>query len=215
MSDKPFDEPQRVAINRVYTRRGDEGTTSLVGGQKVPKHAARLETYGTVDELGAAVGLARASVGEAQARHEQLAPLASALLRVQHQLFNLGAILATLPQDVHPRQPRVRAEDVAWLEQEMDRANEHLPTLRSFVLAGGSRIDAELHLCRTICRRAERHACLLAEHEDVDGASLAYLNRLSDAFFVWARYTAQVTGAQETLWEPNRASGGGEGDVGG
>ncbi len=215
MSDKPFDEPQRVAINRVYTRRGDEGTTSLVGGQKVPKHAARIEAYGTVDELGALVGIARTSVDAASADHSDLARLSGALLRVQHQLFNLGAILATLPDDVHPRQPRVRQSDVDWLETEMDRANEHLPALRSFVLAGGSRLDAELHLCRTVCRRAERHATHLATAEPVDAESLAYLNRLSDAFFVWARHAAHVTGAGETLWEPNRADGGGDDDADG
>lgn len=215
MSDKSFDEPQRVAINRVYTRRGDEGTTSLVGGQKVPKHAARIEAYGTVDELGALVGIARTSVDAAAGDHPDLARLSRALLRVQHQLFNLGAILATLPDDVHPRQPRVRQTDVDWLESEMDRANEHLPALRSFVLAGGSRLDAELHLCRTVCRRAERHATLLATAEPVDAESLAYLNRLSDAFFVWARHAAHVTGAGETLWEPNRADGGGEDDADG
>ncbi len=215
MSDKPFDEPQRVAINRVYTRRGDEGTTSLVGGQKVPKHAARIEAYGTVDELGALVGIARTSVDAASADHPDLARLSGALLRVQHQLFNLGAILATLPDDVHPRQPRVRQSDVDWLETEMDRANEHLPALRSFVLAGGSRLDAELHLCRTVCRRAERHATHLATAEPVDAESLAYLNRLSDAFFVWARHAAHVTGAGETLWEPNRADGGGDDDADG
>lgn len=215
MSDRSFDEPQRVAINRVYTRRGDEGTTSLVGGQKVPKHAARIEAYGTVDELGALVGIARTSVDAEAGDHPDLAPLSKALLRVQHQLFNLGAILATLPDDVHPRQPRVRQRDVDWLESEMDRANEHLPALRSFVLAGGSRLDAELHLCRTVCRRAERLATLLATAEPVDAESLAYLNRLSDAFFVWARHAAHVTGAGETLWEPNRADGGGDDDADG
>lgn len=201
--DKRFDHP-RLAINRVYTRRGDTGETSLAGGQRLPKDAPRIEAYGTVDELNACVGLARA----AAATDERLAPLAAILLRVQHELFNLGSLLATLPEDLHPRQARITEAEIAQLEKEIDTMNEGLPALRSFVLPGGSRLNAELHLCRTVCRRAERICVALARQEQGSGEALKYLNRLSDAFFVWSRWASHRTGAEETLWEPNRAASG-------
>ena len=177
-----FAEP-RLAINRVYTRRGDSGETSLVGGQRVRKDDVRIDCYGTVDELNSFVGLARQSAEEVE-----LPALAATLKKVQHELFNLGSILATRPEDVHPRQPRVTEIEIKWLEEEMDRALEHLPELRSFVLPGGSRLNAELHVCRTVCRRAERICVTLAEQQPLDGDTLKYLNRLSDAFFVWSRW---------------------------
>jgi cob(I)alamin adenosyltransferase len=135
--------------------------------------------------------------------------LGAILLRVQHELFNLGSILATLPEDVHPRQARITEAEIARLEVEMDRANEGLPVLRSFVLPGGSRLNAELHVCRTVCRRAERIATALAREEPVPAEAVKYLNRLSDAFFVWSRWASYRSGAPETLWEPNRAASGG------
>jgi cob(I)alamin adenosyltransferase len=203
--EQKFDQP-RLAINRVYTRTGDAGETSLAGGQRVPKESRRIEAYGTVDELNSFVGLARATAaGEAGVES-----LGAILLRVQHELFNLGSIMATLPQDVHPRQARITGAEIAQLEAEMDRANEGLPALRSFVLPGGSRLNAELHVCRTVCRRAERIVAALAREEPVPAEALKYLNRLSDAFFVWSRWASHQSGAPETLWEPNRAASGGE-----
>jgi cob(I)alamin adenosyltransferase len=130
------------------------------------------------------------------------------LKRVQHELFNLGSILATLPQDIHPKQPRVTLADVEQLEREIDEANAELAPLRSFVLPGGSRLDAELHICRTVCRRAERLLVALAREQSVPPETLQYLNRLSDAFFVWSRWANHALGAAETLWEPNAASSG-------
>ncbi len=199
-----FDEP-RVAINRVYTRQGDAGETSLAGGQRVPKDARRIEAYGTVDELNAFVGMARQTAAEEPA----VAALRAILLRVQHELFNLGSILATLPEDVHPRQARITAAEIDRLEEEMDRANAGLPPLRSFVLPGGSRLNAELHVCRTVCRRAERIVTALARTEPVPAEAAQYLNRLGDAFFVWSRWASHQSGTPETLWEPNRAASGG------
>jgi cob(I)alamin adenosyltransferase len=193
-----FEKP-RLAINRVYTRRGDTGQTSLVGGQRLPKNDLRIEAYGTVDELNSFIGLARDSARE-------LPELDRILLRVQHELFNLGSILATLPADVHPKQARITTADSEQLEREIDRMNEALPPLRSFVLPGGSRLNAELHICRTICRRAERVSVALAAQTEVDEASLKYLNRLSDALFVWSRWASHQLGAAETLWEPNQAA---------
>jgi cob(I)alamin adenosyltransferase len=203
-----FDRP-RLAINRVYTRQGDAGETSLAGGQRVPKDSLRIEAYGTVDELNSFVGLARETAA-GDAAHPELAAMGGILLRVQHELFNLGSILATLPEDVHPRQARITEAEVARLEAEMDRANESLPALRSFVLPGGSRLNAELHVCRTVCRRAERIVTALARAEQVPADAVKYLNRLSDAFFVWSRWASLLSGAPETLWEPNRAASGGD-----
>jgi len=190
-----------MAINRVYTRRGDGGETRLVGGQKVPKDSKRLEAYGTVDELNSAIGMARSESA-------RLPDLAAMLLRVQHELFNLGSILATQPEDIGPRQPRVTAEDIARLEEEMDRMTAQVEPLRSFVLPGGGRLNAELHLCRTICRRAERAAVALSREETVPPDVLRYLNRLGDALFVWSRWASQSLGEPETLWDPNHGASG-------
>lgn len=204
MGEETFENP-RLAINRVYTRRGDKGQTSLAGGQGVAKDALRIEAYGTVDELNCFVGVARASAEEAG---EWAAELAGILLRVQHELFNLGSILATLPEDVHPRQARPTQVEIDRLESDMDRMNESLEPLRSFVLPGGSRLNAELHVCRTVCRRAEREVVRLVRTETVPDEAVGYLNRLSDAFFVFSRWASQAGGAQETLWDPNRAASG-------
>ena len=200
---EPFDKP-RIAINRVYTRRGDAGDTALAGGQRVPKDSLRIEAYGTVDELNSFLGIARANAQDTAGTHL----LAAILLRVQHELFNLGSILATLPDDVHPKQARITEAEVTQLETEMDRMNEELPPLRSFVLPGGSRLNAELHICRTVCRRAERMCVALAREENLPTEAVRYLNRLSDALFVWSRWASHVTGVAETLWEPNRSSSG-------
>lgn len=199
----PFNEP-KLALNRIYTRRGDQGLTSLVGGQRVSKDALRIESYGTVDELNSFVGLA---VISASARPET-SSLADILVRVQHELFNLGSILATLPEDVHPRQPQVTAVEIEQLEREIDEANQVLSPLRSFVLPGGSRLNAELHVCRTVCRRAERIVVALMQHESVPELAVGYLNRLSDALFVWSRWASHVAGDAEVLWAPNKAASG-------
>jgi len=202
-SEKSFNEP-RLALNRIYTRGGDSGKTSLVGGQRVGKDTLRIDCYGTVDELNSFVGMARLSAEENPATSR----LGLILHRVQHELFNLGSILATKPEDVHPKQPRVTAVEVTQLETEIDEMNEGLPSLRSFVLPGGCRLNAELHACRTICRRAERIAVALAHDEEVPEEAIQYLNRLSDALFVWSRWVCQALQVPETLWEPNRAASG-------
>lgn len=198
--DNEFNEP-RLAINRVYTRKGDAGRTSLVGGQKVSKASARIDSYGAVDELNAFVGQARQTILESD--DDRLMPLSPVLVRIQHELFNLGSILATMPEDVHPKQPRIRPADVERLEREIDRFNEALPKLRSFVLPGGTRANVELHVCRTVCRRVERLMTRLHADEGVEDAALAWINRLSDAFFVWSRWAVAVTDKDEVLWDPN------------
>lgn len=203
MADQPFNEP-RLTLNRIYTRGGDRGFTSLVGGQRVPKHSLRIECFGIVDELNAQLGLTSIGISEESA----LAPLIPIFLRLQHELFNLGSILATLPEDVHLQQPRITEAEVQQLEKEIDEFNATLPPLKSFVLPGGTRTNGELHVCRTICRRAERAATQLSQNEPVSPEVIQYLNRLSDAFFVWSRWVNYVLGVDEILWQPNHSASG-------
>jgi cob(I)alamin adenosyltransferase len=202
VDDQTFNAP-RLALNRIYTKRGDSGETSLVGGQRVPKDDLRIEAYGTVDELNAFTGLASLCC---EAEGLLLGRLAAILRRVQHELFNLGSILATKPEDVHPKQARVTDAEVQQLEREIDSMNADLPPLRSFVLPGGTRLNAELHVARTVCRRAERLLVALARREEVPPETIRYLNRLSDALFVWSRWANHVLGVAEVLWEPNEAA---------
>jgi cob(I)alamin adenosyltransferase len=127
---------------------------------------------------------------------------------VQHELFNLGSILATKPEDVHPKQARITDAEIRQLEIEIDRMNADLAPLRSFVLPGGTRLNTELHVCRTVCRRAERLAVGLAREEQIPPEIIQYLNRLSDAFFVWSRWVNHSLGVSEILWEPNKSASG-------
>ncbi len=203
VEQETFNKP-RLALNRIYTKGGDKGETSLVGGQRVPKDDPRIEAFGSVDELNAFIGLARVSCQESD--DPRLHAFASILLRVQHELFNLGSILATRPEDAHPKQPRVTDAEVEQLEREIDASNADLAPLRSFVLPGGTRVNAELHAARTICRRAERLLTGLARREQVPPEAIRYLNRLSDALFVWSRWANHILGAAEVLWEPNQAA---------
>jgi len=206
-AEKTFSTP-RVALNRIYTRTGDAGETGLAGGQRVPKDSLRIEAYGTVDEVNALLGLASVTCGDHVEAQPRMAILLAILRRVQHELFNLGSILATLPADVHPRQARVTDAEIAQLEREMDAMNEDLTPLRSFVLPGGTRLNAELHAARTVCRRAERIVVALGRSEEAPGEAVRYLNRLSDALFVFSRWANHVLGAPEVLWEPNQAASG-------
>ena len=193
-----FREPQ-LAINRVYTRSGDEGETRLVGGQKVSKAALRIESYGTVDELNSYIGAARLSCLELN-----MDDLARTLHGVQNALFNLGSLLATKAEDLHPQQPQVTQADINQLEVLIDKYNDELPQLRSFVLPGGNRPNVELHMARTICRRAERICVRLSRQEHLGNTALPYLNRLSDALFVWSRWVVHAAGLKEHLWTPNQ-----------
>src|SRR5215469_1706432 len=201
-------DPPRLAINRVYTRQGDQGETSLAGGQRVAKDGPRIEAFGAVDELNSFAGFARALAEEMTDRNGRVWPLVPWLTRIQHELFNLGSMLATLPEDIQPRQARITDAEVAQLEREMDRMNAELEPLRSFVLPGSGRLNAALHICRTVCRRAERLAVSLARVEEIPPEAIRYLNRLSDAFFVWSRWASHAVCAQETLWDPNHCSSG-------
>jgi cob(I)alamin adenosyltransferase len=185
-----------VVLNRIYTRTGDAGETALGDGTRLPKHAPRVEAYGTVDELNATLGLARLHAeGEADA----------ALARIQNDLFDLGADLCTpdIENDATAKYPRLRivAAQIDRLEAEIDALNARLAPLRSFVLPGGSALAAHLHACRTVCRRAERLTTARAAVETVNGAALKYLNRLSDWLFVAGRI-ANDDGLADVLWVP-------------
>jgi len=181
-------------ITKVYTRTGDDGTTGLGGGRRVPKDALRIEAYGTVDELNSAIGAALAAglVSEA----------ADPLTRIQNDLFHLGADLCILEEDkTRVPAPRIEARHVEELERLMDRLSEELPPLENFVLPGGSPGAAALHVARTICRRAERLVVALSRKEAVGTHTVPYLNRLSDALFVMARFENRRRGVPDVLWD--------------
>ncbi|HBS49608.1 MAG TPA: cob(I)yrinic acid a,c-diamide adenosyltransferase [Rhodobacteraceae bacterium] len=185
-----------VVLNKIYTRTGDKGDTALGDGTRVAKHSARVEAYGTADELNAFVGVARL---EAEGETD------TALARIQNDLFDLGADLCRpgMEKDAEAEYPplRMAQSQVDRLEGEIDVMNGVLEPLRSFVLPGGSKLAAHLHVCRTVARRAERLAVDLAGQEDVNPAAVTYLNRLSDWFFVAAR-VANDNGKADVLWIP-------------
>lgn len=189
---RAIDEP--VTISKIYTRHGDGGQTKLADGSRVSKASARVEAYGAVDELNAALGLALCVRGLPQT-------VRLALTRVQNELFDLGADLA-VPADDERGRLRVEPAQVRWLEEQCDALNADLPRLRSFVLPGGSEPAARLHVARTACRRAERRAVALAELEPVSAAAIVYLNRLSDLLFIMARFVTLRSGMREPLWRP-------------
>ncbi len=180
---------------KIYTRHGDQGQTALFDGTRVSKDHWRIETYGTVDELNSVLGLAAAVC---------TAPdMQALLLHIQHQLFNLGADLAT-PAD-SPNAHRVRriaAADTEFLEKQIDMATARLAPLREFVLPGGTLPAAQLHVARTVCRRAERRLVTLMQHEKLDAQPLVYLNRLSDLLFTLARLANHLQGTMDVPWQP-------------
>lgn len=201
-----------VKINKIYTRTGDDGTTGLAMGGRVRKDALRVEVYGTVDEANAAIGLAVvASEGEAAGRRETAEEIARVLRSVQHDLFDLGADLATPMTSDEKAGTRLRvvSAQTTRLEREIDRFNEHLAPLNSFVLPGGTGLAAALHLARTIVRRAERLAVQLVatESQQTSAETVRYLNRLSDLLFVLGR-VANDNGKSDVLWLPGANRGG-------
>jgi cob(I)alamin adenosyltransferase len=188
-----------VRITKVYTRTGDAGHTRLAGGQQVSKDSLRVEAYGTVDELNASVGLVRAM--NAEAGRASTKQLEQDLRWVQNKLFDLGGILATAPGQIFKNMPTIKAQDATRLERMIDRCQKDLAPLKEFILPGGGRVASTLHQARTICRRAERICVRLAREETLDAQIIKFLNRLSDALFVWARWVAKTQGEPEFLWE--------------
>lgn len=181
-------------LTKIYTRQGDEGFTSLSGGQRVPKDSLRVSAYGTVDELNSAIGVALAS--------GLCDRLAQQLPAIQNELFHLGSDLSFLEEDkARYSVPQIEARHIAQLESLIDELTAIVGPLQNFILPGGSAGSAHLHVARTICRRAERDVVTLAREETIGGFAIQYLNRLSDALFVMARYENHIRGVAEPLWD--------------
>ena len=181
---------------KIYTKTGDKGTTSLIGGTKVSKAHVRIEAYGTVDELNSYIGLCKDLLSNNDSN--------AVLQEVQDRLFTIGAALACDPEkETKLKIPDLKEEDITLLEQEIDKMNEQLAPMKSFILPGGHPIISHIHISRCICRRAERCCVRLeAEQNEVEPIIIKYLNRLSDYLFVLARYTAHQLKAEEIPWKP-------------
>lgn len=181
---------------KIYTRKGDDGKTGLIGGDRVAKHHIRVESYGTVDELNSFLGLIRSSCEEDA--------VVATLAEIQDRLFTLGSYLASAP---HSKMilPELYESDITLLENEIDKLTAQLPELKNFVLPGATRQGAEAHVARCVCRRAERLVAHLSDHEEIEHMVLIYLNRLSDYLFTLARYLDKINGGTEIAWTPRKA----------
>lgn len=179
---------------KIYTKTGDKGSTSLIGGVRVPKSHIRIEAYGTVDELNSFIGM----VNDMAANES----ISGWLREIQDRLFTIGSVLATNPdKEVKMKLPDVHDEDVIWLEQRIDEMNEVLPEMRSFILPGGHLASSTCHVARCVCRRAERICVGMQEQQElVPELVVRYLNRLSDFLFVLARYITHISGAADVPW---------------
>lgn len=183
-------------LTRIYTRKGDDGSTGLGGGQRVPKDTLRVATYGTVDELNSHLGVALAAGPDPR--------IASELQRIQNELFHLGSDLCFLEADKASfALPQIEARHVEALELVMDQLNDVVGPLENFILPGGTPAASALHVARTVCRRAEREAIALSRQDAIGPYVIAYLNRLSDALFIMARYDNHQSGTAEPLWNPS------------
>jgi cob(I)alamin adenosyltransferase len=180
-------------VAKIYTKTGDKGKTSLLEGTRVPKYHVRIEAYGTVDELNASMGM----LGEEQVL-QSFIPL---IREVQNKLFTLGSILANDPEKSHFEIPGIEEADIKSLEDSIDQLNDQLDPLKNFVLPGGHSANAWAHICRTVCRRAERRVVELAEQTELDPKVIRYLNRLSDWLFMVARFASKQSGAEEIIWK--------------
>jgi cob(I)alamin adenosyltransferase len=191
---------------RIYTRTGDKGLTGLIGGARVAKNVPRIEAYGTLDELSSAIGVARTALRPLLSTHPRAEQLDAWLSWTQDALFNLGSELATPAGERRAGAATVGDDDVKALERAIDGAQDQLPPLSNFIHPGGSVPGAQLHFARTICRRAERLLVSLADRERIElNEGLAYVNRLSDALFVWARWINDALGVPEHIWNQSAA----------
>ncbi len=179
---------------KIYTRKGDSGSTQLIGGTRVLKHHPRIEAYGTVDELNSWLGLIIDSLKDDNAKN--------IIRMVQDRLFTMGSLLAADPEASRMSLPELSEDDVVLLENEIDQMSAALPELQSFVLPGGNSVNSMCHIARCVCRRAERLTSQLAEKENVEPLILKYQNRLSDYLFVLARKISMDSGGHEILWKP-------------
>ncbi|MBC8311609.1 MAG: cob(I)yrinic acid a,c-diamide adenosyltransferase [Candidatus Marinimicrobia bacterium] len=199
MSDKKT-ASSNIRINKVYTKTGDKGKTRIVGGEKRSKDDPRVEAYGSVDELNSHLGLCRDLL--IKHNRDEFKELIQFLKIVQNELFDLGTQLACSDGELNSSLPKIKEKSIKELESEIDSANSDLGELKSFVLPGGSILNSQFHIARSICRRAERRAVTLANIESVEAINIIYLNRLSDALFVWSRWISHILNDNENLWEP-------------
>jgi cob(I)alamin adenosyltransferase len=181
---------------KIYTKKGDSGTTGLIGGTRLPKHHIRIESYGTVDELNSYIGLLRDLIEEESTN--------TALVEIQDRLFTIGSHLAADPEKSNMTLPELHQSDVVFLEKSIDTMDEYLPPMKFFVLPGGHPTVSHCHIARCICRRAERTIAHLGEHETIEPLIFAYMNRLSDYLFVLSRKLAHDLQATETPWKPRK-----------
>lgn len=179
---------------KIYTRKGDDGKTALIGGDRVSKHHIRVESYGTVDELNSNLGFLRCGLS---GKDEET------IAHIQNRLFMLGSYLASSSESKMIL-PEIVPEDVQLLENEIDRHTNTLPELKNFILPGGSNLGSHAHVARCVCRRAERLVVHLAEHEEIEPLIIQYLNRLSDYLFILARFIDHASGNSEIIWEPRK-----------
>ena len=177
---------------KIYTKTGDKGLTGLFGGARIPKDDARIEAYGTVDELNSLIGVLAEHVDHPQTVEH--------LRTIQNRLFDLGSVLATDPNSDF-KLPGIEVADIFFLEQQMDLMDEKLPALKNFIIPGGSPAVSYAHVCRTVCRRAERRVISLAQLAEIDQNMIIYLNRLSDYFFILARYLGLEADVPEVIWK--------------
>jgi len=179
---------------KVYTRKGDKGTTGLIGGTRVPKYSLRIEAYGTVDELNSYIGLLRDKTINNNFK--------KGLIEIQDRLFTLGSLLAEDKSKSKMTLPQIHQTDIDFLEQSIDKMEHELPPMKSFILPGGHETVSFCHISRCVCRRAERLVTALSEEVKLDELILAYLNRLSDYLFVYGRYLSLKLNAEEIPWKP-------------
>ena len=179
---------------KIYTKKGDSGTTQLIGGTRIPKHSLRIESYGTVDELNSWIGLIRDQEINQMYRDQ--------LIEIQDRLFTIGSNLAADPEKSNMKLPQVSEKDVTFLEEAMDTMDALLPEMKSFVLPGGHTTVSYCHVARCVCRRAERNVTHLNENEEIEAVVMKYLNRLSDYLFVLSRKLTQDLNAHEQPWKP-------------
>jgi cob(I)alamin adenosyltransferase len=188
-----------VTLNKIYTRTGDAGSTGLVGGARIDKHAAKVAAYGDIDELNAQLGVCKELAESTPAAAKIISEM---LITIQHELFDIGAELAT-PADSHwEGMLKAGPQHTERLENWIDQLNDQLPPLKSFILPGGTLLAAQVHVARTVCRRAERQICALNKQEPVSQSILQYINRLSDLLFVMSRAVVKQAGKPEYLWVP-------------
>jgi len=191
-----------IRLTKIYTRTGDKGLTALVGGKRVPKESARLEAYGTIDELNAIIGIVRTYLPEYRTKFgDDYEAYSESLRRIQNELFDVGSELATPADFSYPQMHKMGAGEVKKLEAEMDAMEKELEPLKSFTLPGGGVLNAFLHQARTVCRRAERVCWRLKREEDINEQLIIYVNRLSDHLFVQSRWVAKRLGEPEFLWD--------------